>query len=561
MKITGPDTTSSSSPAASRQPQRASSRWVVTRTVLAWGLLILVLALGLWGQAQSGTVTSGVRRTMGARSLISDLRLQLDSVLQRSKLPTLYLNIEFKDTQRLRTDRQGIELTGVHVPTPNDVVTATVRLGDDTIPVQIRLPAGEYLGAQAGQWAFEITTQDKRGVLGWRHLLLYNAASHQALSQWGLSESLRREGILAAPVQAVSVVLNGDALGLYGAWAAPGPDLSAESLVYFDQTLYWQDLQRQRGSGPAPLSVHLSDCQVATVAMLNVPVTGTSASGQAVLQPLRDLQLGQRAPADSIASNRGRRASDVLDVERMGTLLALGTLWQGAPINDWTHLAFHLNPTTARLEPVGLADLISSPGDGELRWPVCFDDPILQSAYIRAMERVSRPEYLQQLQTALGNSFQQMQLAWDASDPTWDELAARQKRMARWLEPTQTVLATWAMPQAAPRPDTTLQVSLSNLQHVPVEVLGFDVGKSTFLPPDPAWIQDSAGLTVTTTTGALVLRAADEGRLRTLRLNVPYNLVFTAGRAHDEPVEMRVVTRLWGLTRQQSAPMRQERGE
>ena len=123
---------------------------------------------------------------------------------------------------------------------------------------------------------------------------------------------------------------------------------------------------------------------------------------------------------------------------------------------------------------------------------------------------------------------------------TWDELAARQKRMARWLEPMQTVLATWSMPQAAPKPDTTLQVSLSNLQHVPVEVLGFDVGKGTFLPPDPAWIQDSAGVTVTTTTGALVLRAADDGRLHTLRLNVPYNLVFTAGRAWDEPVEMRV---------------------
>jgi hypothetical protein len=133
--------------------------------------------------------------------------------------------------------------------------------------------------------------------------------------------------------------------------------------------------------------------------------------------------------------------------------------------------------------------------------------------------------------------------------------------MARWLEPTQTVLATWTVPQAAPQPDTALQVSLSNLQHVPVEVLGFDVGKSTFLPLDPAWIQDSAGITVTTTNGALVLRAADDGRLRTLRLSVPYNLVFAAGRAADEPVEMRVVTRLWGLTRQQSALMRQEGSE
>jgi hypothetical protein len=549
MKITGQDAASSSSPTATRQRQRASGRWSNLRAVLVPGLLILVLALGLWAQAQSGAATSGARQGAGARQLIQAPRLQLDSLLQRSKLPTLYLNIEFKDVQRLQADRQSIKLTGVHIPTPNSAVTATVGLGNDVIPVQIQLPAGEYPVVQAGQWAFEITTQDKRGLLGWQHLLLYDAASHEALSQWGLSQSLRREGILAAPVQAVSVELNGDALGLYGAWAAPGPDVATDELVYFDPTLYWEDLLRQRGSGPSLLSIRLSDCQVATIATLNVPATGTSASGQAAVQSLRDLQLGKRTP------------SDVLDVEQMGTLLALGTLWQGAPVNDWTHLAFHLNPSTGRLEPVGLADLISSPDDNTLRWPACFDDPVLQSAYVRAMERVSQPEYLQQLQAALGDSFQQMQLAWDAGDLTWDELTARQKRMARWLEPTQTVLATWAVPQAAPQPDTTLLVSVSNLQHVPVEVLGFDVGKGTFLPVDLAWIQDSAGLTVTTTTGALVLRAADEGRLRTLHLNVPYNLVFTAGRAWDEPVEIRVVTRLWGLTRQQSAPVSQVSGD
>jgi len=549
MKITGQDAASSSSPTATRQHRRASGRSIKLRTVLVWGLLTLVLVLGLWAQGQSKVMTSGARRPLDARSSIGDPRLQLDSLLQRSKLPTLYLNIEFKDVQRLQAERQSTESAGVHIPTPDDVVTATVGLNDDTIPVQIRLPAGEYPVAQASQWAFEITTQDERGMLGWQHLLLYDAASHNALSQWGLGQSLQREGIRAAPVQAVSVQLNGDALGLYGAWAAPGPDVSANELVYFAPTLYWQDLLRQRGSGPSLLSVHLSDCQVATVAMLNVPATGTSASGQAAVQSLRALQLGKRAP------------SDVLDVEQMGTLLALGTFWQGAPINDWTHLAFHLDPTTGRLEPVGLADLISSPGDGMLRWPACFDDPILQSAYIRAMERVSQPEYLQQLQTALGNSFQKMQLAWNAGGLTWDELAARQKRMARWLEPMQTVVATWTMPQVAPQPDTTLRVSLSNLQHVPVEVLGLDVGKGTFLPIDLAWIQDSVGLTVTTTTGALVLRAASEDRLRTLRLNVPYNLVFTAGRAWDEPVEMRVVTRLWGLAHQQSAPMSQVSGE
>jgi hypothetical protein len=159
-----------------------------------------------------------------------------------------------------------------------------------------------------------------------------------------------------------------------------------------------------------------------------------------------------------------------------------------------------------------------------------------------------------------------MQLSFSARggkpELTWDELATRQKRMARWLEPTQMVLASWALPPSASlTPSSTLSVSVTNLQRVPVEVLGFDVGKSTFLPIDPAWIQDGSDLIISQSKGSVILRAASEGRLRALRLNVPYTTVFAVGRAYDEPVEMRVVTRLSGLARQQSAPLQQAGGE
>jgi hypothetical protein len=215
------------------------------------------------------------------------------------------------------------------------------------------------------------------------------------------------------------------------------------------------------------------------------------------------------------------------------------------------------------------ANLISASDNGSLNWPPCFDDPILQAAYVRAVERISRPEYLDQLRTALGD-FEQMQLAFGLlngkPELTWDELAARQTRMTRWLEPTQTVLASWrgSVPSTASLgPTSTLSVSVANLQHVPVEVLGFDVGKSTFLPIDPAWIQDGSDRIVSSSKGSVVLRAAGAIRLRTLQLNVPYTAIFAAGRAapSDEGVEMRVVTRLLGLERQQSTLMQQASGE
>ena len=503
-------------------------------------LLVLSFALGALAQAQGW---------MTPLAVAENPRFQIDSTLQQSNLPLLYLDVEFNDAQRLKADRQSAQAAGVHIAHPDEAVTATVRLGNDNIQAQIQLPAGQY---DSDAWAFEITTQDERGVLGLHHLMLYEAASRRMLSQWGLSESLRREGILSAPVQPVQVTLNGDALGVYGAWPAPEEVISqnrlSSGLVYLDQTLYWQDLLRQRGSGPTPTSINLSDCQVATV-------TAVGAADKAAMSRLRDLQTSARKP------------SDVLDVEQMGTLLALSSLWQGTPLDDWSRLMFYLDSSTDRLRPAAAANLISTSGEGALRWPACFDDPVLQAAYVRAIERISQPDYGDKLRAALGN-FDQMQLAFSARDGkpelTWDELAARQKRMARWLEPTQTVLASWrgsVPPTASLTPSSTLSVSLSNLQRVPVEVLGFDVGKSTFLPIDPAWIQGGADLIVSSSKGSVVLRAADEGRLRSLQLNVPYTAIFAAARAYDETVDMQVVTRVWGLARRQSAPMQPVSGE
>ena len=558
MKIVAQDLASPSRPTPlPRQISLRPRRWPPTLALraraatilLVGGLISLAFALGALAQAQ------GLARLVWRAA--ENPRFEIAAALQRSRLPRLYLDVEFQDAQRLKADYQSALATGVHVipnalARPNDAVTATVRLANENLPVQINLPSGLYT---SGEWAFEIITQDERGLFGAHHVWLYGATSHRALSQWGLSQSLKREGILAASVQPVQVTLNGDTLGVYGVWAAPD-ELFAQSrspsgLVYFDQTLYWQDLRRQRESGPAPTAINLSDCQVATVAALGSVMP--NAVDKVAISRLRDLQTGARKP------------SDVLDVEQMGTLLALTTLWQGRPLGDWTRLMFYLDASTDRLRPAAPANLISASDNNLLNWPSCFDDPLVQAAYSRAVERISRPEYLDRLRTALGD-FEQMQLAFSARDGkpelTWDELAVRQKRMARWLEPTQTVLASWILPPTASlMPSSTLSVSLSNLQRVPVEVLGFDVGKSTFLPIDPAWIQAGSDLIVSRSKGSVVLRAAGEGRLHSLQLSVPYTAVFAATRARDETVEMQVVTRVWGLARRQSAPMERVSGE
>lgn len=495
--------------------------------------LLVVVAFALGAASQSTGCYAPLAANLG---VIQNPRFAAASAWQRSRLPVLYLDVRFQDVQQLEAQRQGAALSGVHISTPGEAVSATVRISDQMIPVQVRLPQG---AVEPGQWRFDVSALDEHLVLGWRHLRL----SGLSLSQWGLIENLRREGIMASPIQLVRVVLNGDELGVYGAWAAMGTD-PAGGMAYFDQTLYWRELQRQRGSIP-PTSADLSACQAAVVRAVQDSPT-EDLSGQAVAL-LRALQSGSRAP------------SDVLDVERMGMLLALVTLWRDAPLDDWMRLGFCLNPATGRMEPVVTGDSISVQIGGPLRWPICFDDPFLQAAFTQALGKISQPAYLDWLQTDL--AFDQAQLVLASSgkpELTRNDLATRQERLARWLEPTQMVLATWTAPAAAP--DATAPITLTNLARAPVEVLGLDIGESTFLPVDPTWAKDDARASMVVqnaNSAGIVLRAAGDGRLCALRLDVPYSRMFAAGRAPDE-FEVRVVTRLWGLEQRQTTLVRRE---
>jgi hypothetical protein len=47
------------------------------------------------------------------------------------------------------------------------------------------------------------------------------------------------------------------------------------------------------------------------------------------------------------------KASEVFDVEKLGTFFAVTDLWAGSHATVWHNIRFYYNPITARLEPVG----------------------------------------------------------------------------------------------------------------------------------------------------------------------------------------------------------------
>ena len=129
MKITAQDLASPSRPKPlPRQVSLRPRRWPPTPAlraraatiVLVGGLISLAFALGALAQAQ------GLARVVWRAA--ENPRFEIAAAWQRSRLPTLYLDVEFQDAQRLKADHQNALAAGVHVvpnaPPPTNIFTS-----------------------------------------------------------------------------------------------------------------------------------------------------------------------------------------------------------------------------------------------------------------------------------------------------------------------------------------------------------------------------------------------------------------------------------------------------
>jgi ribosomal protein L14 len=223
-------------------------------------------------------------------------------------------------------------------------------------------------------------------------------------------------------------------------------------------------------------------------------------------------------------------AAEVFDVELTAKFLAIVELWRAYhTLSDWnTH--FYYNPVTAKLEPIGRdgyhydnvynwamrgMDIFSDDirGSGS-RWrnqswiSQVLADPIIAEAYVRQLERISQPAYLDQLRSQLQSRFKDLQLVLyrdpdlDPSKNTlleqvWQTATERQESVRQSLDETNLVTAfvkvvTTGKSQASRR--SFLQIEVSNRLVQPVEVLGFKF-EDDFYAAIETWQNNSAGYT------------------------------------------------------------------
>jgi hypothetical protein len=232
----------------SRQPGKISAP--SPRTLWLFGLLILAFIIGWIAANQDWQEIN--RDVRSVPDLISK------SVVPSQDLATLVIDMNFARYDDLLDQREKALQAGVHIPSAQDFVTATVRVDQAAIPINMRLLPGpaDHLDNE-GKWGFEVRTRNDQQLLGMQRLYLLDPAANNWLNEWAFARALEREGILVAHYRFVHLIFNGNDRGIYALQEGFADELlmaqgrPAGVIVEFDADLLWKSIAHFQGDAQA----------------------------------------------------------------------------------------------------------------------------------------------------------------------------------------------------------------------------------------------------------------------------------------------------------------------
>jgi len=430
-----------------------------------------------------------------AKDVKDEVRLYVDN-----GLPTLYIDMKFKDYQKVLAKRDEALKIGILNTTDADLVPAKVHLADGPeMNVKMRLKGDWTDHLQKDKWSFRIDIKDDNSyILSLRQFSIQTPETRGYLSEWAFHQNLLQEGVLTTRYEFVNVLLNGKLLGIYALEEFFAPEMIESQgrrqgvLLRFNEDLFWENLTNFYEVGLAQegdfMTTNITTADITPFEETKIAKNpDLAAQAETARNLLYAFQTGQRP------------ASEVFDVNVWGRFFALSDLWDACHGAKWHNIRFFYNPITGLLEPVAYDSepfRWCNPGQtiaGLFIQNKMFSDPLIRAAYAREMVRISQKSYLADYKKRVIDEHNHLRDALLVEYPgedvvvPWETLQKRQLSISRELHPAQPVKGSFQvsglLPDSTEKP--TLYVDLVNLMILPVEVVGVDVnGQALPIPAE-----------------------------------------------------------------------------
>lgn len=442
-------------------------------------------------------------------------------------LPVLELEIPESSALVLQRVRDTAMDRGIIVQTDADTVPAELVTGGQRLPVELRIKGDWTDHVEGERWSYRIRVQGGGTHEGMREFSIQAPSTRGYLWEWLTHEAGRREGLLAPRSTFVQVVQNGHAMGVYFLEEHFEKEMlefqgrREGPIVRWDESTLWATLLAEgdipgKGRRALPsevLAPTLTPVGAEAQAYGEKRLSSTEGLASALnaaleqMKQLRALALLESPELDPLVvlqamqDLRGRTLEEVVQVERLGRLHALASLFQIEHGLAWHNLRFYRDPVLGRLEPI-LFDMGAAESSSRDPVPLRAEDALTRAfaaspryvdALFEDLGRMIRSDWLDQLLDAVEPDARRFEAALARTGDlppgfALDDMAQRLRRQTVWLRhailPTDPVHfeATYRQDDPA-RPDSgVIEVRAWATTRSPVALEGFRFSNGSVTP-------------------------------------------------------------------------------
>jgi hypothetical protein len=531
--------------------------WMLIATQTVWHtrskrlLVILLYTLLVFG-AGYYVHRSGFSFGQTVRSFKADVERmprRIQAMISKPETEHITIDIKHEDFMRLAYQREIALTRGILVSDEDDFVPATIRHNDESVEVRLRLKGDSTDHLKGDKWSFRIKVRGDNTLFGMKQFSIQHPKTRNYVYEWIFHQALEREGLVSLRYDFIEVTLNGKDLGVYALEEHFEKRLIENNqhregpIVRFDEDLIWEELFEQGLSR----DYHIVN------SFLPVDID-TYQTNQMLAEPSSYAQHS-RAIYLLESFRRGQlKTSDVFDVQKLARLFAIADLTGAQHSINWSNMRFYYNPITSRLEPIGFDGdsgkriRALSVGLSPLVDPVfldmIFNDLTFHEEYVKTLERISEPSYVDTLLAELDGELKQNLNVIHSEFPesSWpvtfypEILYQNQQFIRARLNPTKGLNAYFHGAS-----ETYIELELGNIQTMPIEVLGVSYQDFPALKPVEKTILPERLVSMVEPLIDCKLPSREIVDYRVVRFKLPEDFVWSEAMAADLKINYRLL--------------------
>ncbi len=470
--------------------QRASGRFIV--------LIFLILCISIFSMYFGATLSGRDYRWIAGNAIKSNISIVSNWFKGLTANPEkIMIDIKYVDFQKLEYKRQIALSNQILITGSDDYVPATISCNGKQVEADIRLK-GDWVDHLTGdKWSFRIEIKNGNTLFGMKTMSIQHPRTRNYINEWLFQKALQREDVLALRYKFIDVTLNGKNLGIFALEEHFDKQLVENQqrregpIIRFNEDLMWSESQYMRNF-PNSQTPGFGSYTASDIDVFNTKkVTSEPVSNQQFLKALNLLESLREGKL---------KTSDVFDVERLAKFFAITDLMGAEHGSRWHNTRFYYNPISSLLEPIGfdgdsgaIKSLVGakygvyvgldSSSILDNYYKMIFSDTEFFTEYVKNLERISNPSYLEEMFNEIGDEMQHNLNIIYKEFPFYyfskDFLDYNQNYIKMMLNPIKGLQAYFNS-----FTENFLVIELANIQKLPIEVLSVNYQDSISFKPE-----------------------------------------------------------------------------